>query len=634
MVQKVLLSRQSIYGAKFMAKVLVAVSLLATISCSTKSATDSQLKLDIAQKLMLDIRYFCHEKQAAQRCTEPVTQLPEALSQMIAESGIGGIVLFADNLQSTEQILTLNHDLQKAAMASQHPALFIAIDQEGGRVVRLPEGLGTSFSGNMAIGATSDKHGDHYAKLSGAIIGKELMSLGFNVNFAPTVDVNINPDNPVINVRSYGESPVKVAELGLAQMNAMQQQGIISTLKHFPGHGDTNVDSHTGLPRVSHSKQQIDAVDLLPFQYAIDNSSPGMIMTAHIQYPELDKSQFTDKSGEKTVLPATMSSRILTDILRTEMGYQGVIITDALDMAGIAMFYDHTEAVIQTFKAGADIALMPLEIRSPQDIDKLYLLITNLAKAVNKGELNINSIRQSSQRISALKQQFSINTNVITNLALANNTADAVLNSYESDIAEQQLADAAITEIKNNGVVPIDSSIKKIHLVMPDTTKCMTMTYALKARRLQLDVTCESTANLNSLVAKPSIEADLYIAADISPQQSLVELGGMDDIASWRQRPDKATQIDYLLNLATRVKTEQKPFIFINLRTPYVSNRFAPLSDAIFATYAYNTYKIQYTDELGRIVSQFEGPSFHALADVLLGVKVASGSLPVSVPLE
>lgn len=612
----------------------IAVMIMLSFSCSNQSSSKQQLKMDIAQKLMLDIRYFCRESQKQQRCTEPVTQLPEELSRMIAETGIGGVVLFADNLQSIEQILALNHDLQKAAMTSQHPALFIAIDQEGGRVVRLPEGLGTSFGGNMAIGATSDKHGEYYARLSGSIIGSELMSLGFNLNFAPTVDVNVNPENPVINVRSYGESPIKVAELGLAQMNAMQLQGIISTLKHFPGHGDTSVDSHTGLPRVSHSKQQIDAVDLMPFQYAIDNSSPGMIMTAHIQYPELDNSEFIDKSGEKTILPATMSSKILTDVLRNEMGYQGVIITDALDMAGISMFYDHTEAVMQTFRAGADIALMPLEIRSPQDIDKLHLLIDNLVKAANKGELSIEEVRQSSNRISALKKQYSIGSNVINNLNAANNAAKMVLSSHESEIAEQQLADAAITEIKNNGVVPFNSEINKIHLVMPDTTKCLAMTYALKARRSQLTISCESTANLDNLAAKFPNNADLYIAADISPQQSLVELGGMDDITSWRQRPDKKAQIDYLLNVAARAKTNQKPFIFVNLRTPYISNRFAPLSDAIFATYAYNTNKIEYTDEFGRLISQFEGPSFHALADVLLGVKVASGSLPVSVLLE
>lgn len=634
MLQRVLQPSKFGNGVNLMTNAVMGMLLLLTISCSNQTSSDPQLKLDIAQKLMLDIRYFCDELQAQQRCTQPVTQLPEELSQMIADTGIGGVVLFADNLQSTEQILALNYDLQNVARINNYPALFIAIDQEGGRVVRLPEGVGTSFSGNMAIGATSEKHGAYYAKLTGAIIGKELMSLGFNLNFAPTIDVNINPENPVINVRSYSESPQKVAELGLAQMNAMQQQGIISTLKHFPGHGDTNVDSHTGLPRVSHSKDQIDAVDLLPFQYVIDNSSPGMIMTAHIQYPELDNSQFIDKSGEKTILPATMSNKILTDILRTEMGYQGVVITDALDMAGIAMFYNHTEAVLQTFKAGADIALMPLEIRSPEDIEKLHLLISDLAKAVKKGELDINSIRQSSQRILALKQRFSIDKNIIKDLSNANDNALVVLNAHESEIAEQQLADAAVTEIQNNGVIPIKSEINKIHLVMPDTSKCLAMTYALKHRRPQLTISCESIANLNNSSNRLSFEADLYIAADISPQQSLVEMGGMDDITSWQQRADKSVQLDYLLNIARQVKAEQKPFIFISLRTPYIAGKFAPMSDAIFATYAYNTERIEYTDEFGRLVSQFEGPSFHALADVLLGVKVASGSLPVSVSLE
>lgn len=195
------------------------------------------------------------------------------------------------------------------------------------------------MTGNMSIGATYAKHGSDYASASAKVIAKELRAVGFNVNYAPTLDVNMNPNNPVINVRSFGEDPARVAELGGAQVDAYQHQQVIAALKHFPGHGDTNVDSHTGLPKVMHSKEQVMAQDIAPFRAVIEaGHAPGMIMTAHIQYPALDSSTFVSKQGQTMVKPATMSRAIMTSLLREELGYQGVTITDALDMAGISDF--------------------------------------------------------------------------------------------------------------------------------------------------------------------------------------------------------------------------------------------------------------------------------------------------------
>lgn len=601
---------------------------------ATEHKTEQKIERKVAQKLILDIRYFCYELKEDEICKTPVTKLPPELADMITDTGIGGIVLFADNLENTEQILTLNLEIQMAAKKGNHPPLFIAIDQEGGRVVRLPEGLGTSFSGNMAIGATQEKHGLKYAKKSAEIIANELKVLGFNLNFAPTVDVNINPENPVINVRSYSEDPRKVAELGTAQMNAMQQQGVISTLKHFPGHGDTNVDSHTGLPIVKHTKQQIENVDLLPFQQAINTSSPGMIMTAHIQYPELDSTEFVDKEGVKTILPATMSKKILTDLLRTEMGFQGVVITDALDMAGISMFYDTHEAVLQTFNAGADIALMPLEINTLNDIQNLQKLIKHIAKAVSNNELDQASFEASVKRIASLKTKFAIHQSVVMDIEQAKDKAQQVLNSRSSRIVEQELATAAITEIKNNGLVPIGEEIQHIHLIMPDKTKCSAIEHALKLGRPKARLHCESAAKRQNFSSQTAQNSDLLIVADISPQQSLAEMGGMDDITHWRQRPDKTEQLDYLLNAVKLQNAVAKPVIFVSLRTPYLAETFAPFSDAIYATYAYNTGKMEVSDKSGEKRSTFQGVSFNALVDVLLGKESAEGQLPVSVSIE
>ena len=196
------------------------------------------------------------------------------------------------------------------------------------------------------------------------ILALELKQLGINSNFAPDVDVNVNPHNPVINVRSFSQSPEVVAELGLAQMRAMQENGILATLKHFPGHGDTEHDSHLSLPIVTHNRAEIESVDLLPFRHIIAQSKPAMVMTAHIQYPNLDNSTLLDKAGQPQIKPATLSRKILTEILRKELNYQGLIVSDAMNMAGISQFFDQFEAVVASFAAGNDIVVMPMPVHS------------------------------------------------------------------------------------------------------------------------------------------------------------------------------------------------------------------------------------------------------------------------------
>lgn len=619
--------------------IYLALPTLLLVSCAKVQQLnheDSSLRSDIAQKIMLDLRYFCAESpvKADEKCTDSVTALPTELSNMITEMGIGGVVLFANNLQDTRQMLRLNYSLQHAAQRGQHPPLFIAIDQEGGRVVRLPQNLGTAFAGNMAIGATFAKHGTEFADKSGAIIANELLSLGFNLNFAPTVDVNINPQNPVINVRSFGENPQMVAELGAAQLAAMQKQGLIATLKHFPGHGDTNVDSHTGLPRVDHSAEQISAVDLLPFQYAIDNVSPAMIMTAHIQYPQLDNTEFVANDGSRTVVPATMSRKILTELLRQKMGFKGVIVTDALEMAGIAHYFSATEAVIQTFHAGADIALMPIPIRYPQDIAKLKSLIEDVAKAVKEGRLKRSEISASAERIGQAKNQYKLDEQLSLPLAEAISQATTKLQNAAHQKVEQALANNAVVVVKNHNTLPLSKDIKQLYLSMPDTSKCMAMTSALKIRMAQTNIHCISTAKVaDSLDLNLLKQADVVIAADITPDQSLAELGGMDDITTWQQREPKEQQVSQQLTLLQTAKSLGKPTIFIALRAPYNARDFAPWADVILASFAYNMNRVEYPDEQGDVVTQYQGAIYHALADIMLGNINASGQLPVSIEL-
>jgi beta-N-acetylhexosaminidase len=584
------------------------------------------LEQQLGQKLILDFRYFC-QQGSSERCRTPLTQLPEALANAISEYNIGGVILFSENSQSIEQLVSLNQQLQTAASKSSSALpLFISIDQEGGRVARLPRDVATSFTGNMSIGATYDKHGSYYATQSATVLATELAAVGVNVNYAPSIDVNMNPDNPVINVRSFGENPSRVATLGAAQVAAFEANGVISSLKHFPGHGDTNVDSHTGLPRVNHAKEVIYQQDIAPFKQIINEQSPGMIMTAHIQYPALDSSTFTSVDGKQMIKPATMSRTIITDILRNELNYQGVVITDALDMAGISEFFNPTEAVINTFAAGVDIALMPIAIRTADDLVKLKQLINALVAAVAAKQLDQQEIAHSAHRIVALKNKFKLSSAFTA--TDTQHQAQQLIGSKAHRAIEAELALAAITEVKNERItLPLTLAAgQHVHIIMPDTRKCMAMQQALETySQHTLSYSCSSLQGFDPQQAHADInKADVVIAGNATPKQSAVEIGGMDDLADAAQfalnNQQQPKALESLLKVA---KKQNKNTVFISLRAPYDIAQFGNYADAILASYAYNIDVDNKT--------AVTGPAFTALAKVLLGKSSAQGSLPVTI---
>jgi len=584
------------------------------------------LEQQLGQKLILDLRYFCQQGSSKQ-CRTPVTTLPDELAAAIAKHNIGGVILFSENTQSIEQTITLNSQLQAAASKSSSKLpLFISIDQEGGRVARLPRDVATSFTGNMSIGATYKKYGIQYATQTATVIAKELNSLGINVNYAPTVDVNMNPDNPVINVRSFGENPALVSKLGAAQVAGFENNGVITSLKHFPGHGDTNVDSHTGLPQVNHSKEDIYQQDLAPFKHIIATQNPGMIMTAHIQYPQLDNSTFVSVDGKSMIKPATMSRTIITDILRGELNYQGVVVTDALDMAGISHFFTPTQAVINTFAAGVDLALMPIEIRTPADLNALDKLMDELVASVNNKQLSKDEVAQSAARITALKNKFKLTTQLDPLSTLAK--AKDIIGSQAHRKIEAELAVNAITEVKNNNnALPLNlSKGQHIHIIMPDTRKCMAMQQALSAiSTAGLKYSCSSLQGFDPVKAQSLIKnADVVIAGNATPNQSAVEIGGMDDLKDDpRFALNTAEQPKALSSLLDIAASVNKKTIFISLRAPYDIAQFGSRANAVLASYAYNID----TDKNNAVA----GPAFTALAKVLLGNAHAHGVLPVTI---
>ena len=592
------------------------------------SVPPASVKQMLGQKLMLDLRYYCASAPQQGQCKTPMTTLPAELAGLIRDYDIGGVILFAENLQSVEQIVQLNRDLQAAALSGPlKQPLFIGIDQEGGRVARLPRSLATSFSGNMAIGATYAEHGTAFATTVGKVLADELLPLGINVNFAPTIDVNVNPLNPVINVRAFGEDAQQVAELGGAMTAAMQQQGMIAALKHFPGHGDTEVDSHLGLPRVEHTAEQIRNVDLLPFAHIIGQDQPGMIMTAHIQYPALDNSTFVSKDGEQMVKPATLSHTILNKVLREELAYQGVIVTDALDMAGISKFFTHTEAVVQTFAAGADIALMPVKLQQPSELPALAALLDELAAAVSRQQIPQAELNASYQRIIRLKQLYPLLPQDKT-VAAQVARATAALGNASHRASELALAQAALTQVKPEQAWTLNTNThKKLLLVMPDQAKAAALKAALQHYSklpLQFDVISLQQTDLTG-AAQQVAAADVIISGFISPMQSLADIGGMDDmtgisnIAAAYQR--QKTQFESLL---PQIKASNKPHVFISLRAPYDITDYGRYADVVLATYAYNTAQDPTLMNAGNA-------TYQALAQALLGQIKATGTLPVTV---
>ncbi len=262
---------------------------------------------------------------------------------LIDDLHVGGIIFMGRNISPPQQLRALTQDLQARALAAGLPPLFVATDQEGGRVSALRRRHYATRPSAQALGRAGD---DGETRQASASLGAELASVGINWDFAPVLDVNNNPRNPVIGTRSFGADASLVARLGVAALQGLQNDaGIMACGKHFPGHGDTDTNSHFALPRIPHPRARLDLVELAPFRAAIAQGIAA-IMTAHILFPALD-----------TDLPATLSPAILTGLLRDELGYEGLIITDDLEMKGVAARWGVPEAAVLAVEAGADLLL-------------------------------------------------------------------------------------------------------------------------------------------------------------------------------------------------------------------------------------------------------------------------------------
>lgn len=336
----------------------------------------------------------------------------------------GGVLFFGDNLTSREQIRALTAQLQQAAKEEGLPPLFIAADQEGGIVTRLPAEMVTVPSA-MGLGALPDNVIRESARLN----ARQLRSVGINTNYAPTADINNNPQNPVIRTRSFGETPGVVSTAVLATIAGHSDEGVIATVKHFPGHGNTHVDSHYGLPVIDATIDELHDMELAPFVAAIKADVPA-IMTAHIRFPALDD------------LPATLSKRILTGLLRDELGFYGLIVTDSMSMDAIAREWGLAEAAILAKEAGVDV------LESSEPPEAMLERHAALVGAVESGRLGIDVFQKTADRLTTLREQFSIGE--------ALDTPDETASIRE---AAQQIARQTIRTASGNAVpeVPDES---------------------------------------------------------------------------------------------------------------------------------------------------------------------------------
>ena len=327
--------------------------------------------------------------------------------ELIVDKKVGGIILFKDNINDSNQLLQLINNIKDINSKNKIP-LFISIDEEGGRVSRLPKEI-KKLPSNEVIGNINDKE---LAYDIGKTIGYSLKSFGFNMDFTPVLDINSNSKNTVIGDRSFSSNKNIVANLGVSEINGFKSRNIISVAKHFPGHGDTDIDSHYKLPIINKTLDELKEVEFVPFKNAIEENVPS-IMVSHILLPEIDD-----------INPASMSKTIITDILRKNLKFDGLIVTDDMTMGAITNNFDISEACIKSINAGADLLLICHGYETEVDV------INNIKDAVDKGIISIDRINESVYRILSLKYSYKINNEKIENIdvGIINSKIEDILN--------------------------------------------------------------------------------------------------------------------------------------------------------------------------------------------------------------
>jgi beta-N-acetylhexosaminidase len=446
---------------------------------------------------------------------------------LIAGLHLGGVTLFGRNIENGQQLAQLDAGLQ--TIADPVP-LFISVDQEGGLVVRVTSGA-TIFAGNMALGATGDPN---LARKVAQASASELLAMGVNMDLAPVVDVNTNPLNPVIGIRSFGSNVGPVTNLAAETVDALQSAGVSAVAKHFPGHGDTDVDSHRDLPVVLHSLDRLQSLEFLPFQAAIQSGVDG-IMTAHLYLPAIEP---------QPDLPATLSKTVLTTLLREQLGYQGLVLTDALDMEAIKKDRSAAGAAVEAFEAGADMLL----IAGITSDDRRHLGDgpPALLAAVRSGRVSEERLDASVLRILEAKAKRGI----LPGAAAAPPPANpSLLNGPEHRALALEVARKAVTlQRDDQALLPLKPA-QRVLVVVPD---------APTRSDVQDDELSSSLLEAVRQFAPAAVGASARSAVNSARNSDIVVLGTLDLVQDADQQA-----------LAKALVATGKPVVAVSLRGPY-----------------------------------------------------------------
>jgi beta-N-acetylhexosaminidase len=504
-------------------------------------------------------------------------ELSREVREAIPKYKPAGVTLFRSlNISQPQQVKQLTELLQDAARRAELARLLIAVDQEGGQLMAIGEGT-TALPGNMALGAIGSAD---LAWRAGSVLGLELAAMGINVNYAPCVDVNNNPKNPVIGLRSFGEDPQAVSNLAAAMVGGIQSAGVAATAKHFPGHGDTTGDSHEGLPRVMHGLDRLLEVEFPPFESAI-KAGTKLIMTAHLALPSLDGPEAP---------PATLSRAVLTGLLRRRLGFEGVIVTDAMDMHAISQGQMLGDSALRAAAAGADLLLLTA---NPRD---QALVHSSLLTAARVGAMPAGELNGSATRIRELKRWLADRSVAVDISRVGCSEHQAVAN---------EIATRSVTLVRSQaGKLPLrlDAS-QRMAVIVPkprDLTPADTSSYVVPTLAAALRL---YHPNIEEFVIPYDPTApDIGSLLERVRQYNLVVFGTIN-----------ASEGSGQATLVREIVKSGPPIVVIGMRLPYELRYFPNLE----------TYVCAYS---------ILEPSMHAVAAALFGRNEFQGKLPVSIP--
>ena len=516
-------------------------------------------------------------------------QLEEARILM-EEHLVGGAYISNDNVPTASAALHLCNTLQSfAANTRLGLPLLLGCDQEGTwSVISAESAMGP---GNMALGATGDRQCayDMYR-----VIAREMSGVGLNVVLGPAADCNSNPHNSIIGMRSFGEDPELVAEMTAAAVRGLQDNGSVATLKHFPGHGDTRLDSHRGLPTVTRTRDDLMRIDLRPFAAGI-NAGAKIVMTSHIIFSALDSER-----------PATLSPVILGDLLRGELGFEGLVVSDSMNMHSMKRNYDPTDSAIQAFKAGVDLMMLAEEHYdhdAAQYLENQRALIRAIIRAVDEGLISAERVDEAVRRVLRLKQEAGFTTEP--------RAGAAIVGAEENRAVELTVARRAVSVLRDQeGLLPL---LPSTPITLVNTTKRSAYDVLTQTRGIGPNqATAAFDAFAQSLAAKCDdmqiVAAEDY-ANETIPAEGVVvavtenfTLPGMDF--------DQSRQAEIIRSLH---ESAGERLLVVALRDPYELANFPEVG----------TYVCSFS---------FRPCAAQAAAEVLLGETEASGRSPVSVP--